>query len=363
LALAWRVDEVRGSKGVRGWVWAGLAASWFAGAGGPVRPPAPAPERPVAPPRLAVEPAGRIDLGELGPLEHAEQPYRIRNVSGAAIALRVLDLSPGVRVSGAALEGPIAPGAAAALVLRVDPSGWVGPQNRNVRLGTDDPRQGDYYLPVRMRVRPDLSVDATRLSFGDMPAEARPEVAFRFARETGEPLRLRVTGPLPDYLECQVEASGPVCRLLCRFHPERVPPGMRLGLERVPVETNAPLQPHVDLVLDWRLHYPVEAVPSRLVFQEASPDTRELRLQARGGTAFRILAADLEGAGFRLEEVPRAEAPEQRLRVRRVAEQAARATLVLRFSGMEEALRVPLAYLPSQVPEGEGNGTPSVPHP
>ena len=315
------------------------------------------------PPRLAVEPAGRVDLGELGPLEHAEQRYRFRNLSARPIALRVHDLSPGVSVSGAALEGPIAPGAAGELVLHVDPAGWVGVQKRNVRLGTDDPHQGDYYLPVRMFVRPDLSVDGVRRSFGEVPVGACPEVVFRFARETREPLSLRVPGPLPDYLECHVRPGGPVRQLVCRFHPERVPPGMRMGLESLAVETNAPLQPRFDLYLEWRLRHPVEAEPSRLVVQAEVPEVLELRLRAQDGAPFRILRAELEGAGFRLEEVPRAEAPEQVLKVRRVAAEPARAMLVLHFPGIPEPLRVPLAYLPAQAPGEEGAIVEPDPHP
>jgi hypothetical protein len=309
---------------------------------------------PAAPPRLEIEPAGRIDLGELGPLEPAEQRYRFRNLSAGPIALRVYDLSPGVSVAGPALDRPIPGGATAALVLRVDPSDWVGAQKRNVRLGTDDPRQGDYYLPVSRTVRPDLTVDRLRGSFGDVAAGSRPQVEFRFARETLKPLWLRVANPLPEYLDCEVLPEGPNCRLVCRFRPDQVEPGMRLGLERIRVESNAPLQPRFDLYLDWRLHHPVEAAPSRLVFADPRPDALQLKVRARDGTPFRILAAELEGDGFRLGGLPAAAAAEQVLSVRRVAPEPARAVLVLRFSGVAEPLKVPVAYLPSQVPDRGG---------
>ncbi|MGA2083340.1 MAG: hypothetical protein ABSH53_22430 [Holophaga sp.] len=186
--------------------------------GAPPRTAAPAP-RPFAPARLKIEPPGRVDLGETGPLEPKTQAYVFTNTSAAAIALRILDRSPGVTVAGPALERPIPPSASAGLVLRVDPAGWVGPQSRNVRLGTDDPGQGDYYLPVRLRVRPDLTVDGVRRRFGDVGVQESPQAVFTFRRETGQPLALRVMSDLPPYLECEVRPQGACARLACTFSP------------------------------------------------------------------------------------------------------------------------------------------------
>jgi hypothetical protein len=305
-----------------------------------------------APPRLEIEPRGRVDLGELGPREIRIQGYRLRNTSDAPISLRVLDLAPGVTVAGPALEQPIPAAAARGLELRVDPQGWAGPQARNVRLGTDDPGQGDYYLPIRMRVRPDLTVDGTRRSFGDVAAFESPAVLFSFVRETGEPLALRLVTGLPDYLECELQVLGPRAQLGFTLRPARIPPGMRLGLDRVRVESNAPLQPRFDLYLEWRVHHAIEANPPRLLFPDPGPDTLVLELRSRSGVPFRILGAALEGDGFQLGPLP-APAPVQRLRVRRGAT-AARAMLVLRVAGQAEPLRVPVAYLPAAVSGDEG---------
>jgi len=84
-----------------------------------------------------------------------------------------------------------------------------------------------------------------------------------------------------------------------------------------------------------------------VVFQDRVPDTLEIRLASRAGTPFRILRADLDGGGFQLGPVPEGEAPEQVLRIRRTASAPARAVLVLRCSGLEETLEVPVVYVPS----------------
>jgi hypothetical protein len=331
-------------------IWGCLA---WSGAVPAAPPPAPAAVRPdpPAPPRLAIEPAGRVDLGELGPLEVKTRAYRFTNTSAAPIRLRVLDRSPGVTVSGPGLGRPIPPGGRAQVVLRVDPAGWTGPQLRNVRLGTDDPRQGNYYLPVRFRVRPDLAVDGPRRSLGDVGAQESPQAVFTFRRETGAPLALRVAEPLPAYLEGEVRAQGALATLAVTFRAARVPPGMALGLERIRVATNVPGQPALDLYLDWRLHHAVEPEPARVVFQDPVPDTRELKLRSWSGEPFRVLSADLEGEGFALGPVPDGAAPEHLLGIRRTAPGPARAVLVLRCTGMAEALRVPLAFLPAAAPD------------
>lgn len=312
----------------------------------------PAPQ--AAPPRLRIEPPGRVDLGSLGPLERKEQTYLLRNTSADPLALRILDLSPGVTVAGPALAAPIPGGGAAALTLRLDPEGWQGFQTRNVRLGTDDPGQGDYYLPVKAVIRPDLTVDEARKGFGDVAVHESPRRDFLFTRESGAALALRLTTALPPYLEAESEPAGNRVRLGFTLRPGLVPPGVRLGVERLHVETNAPLQPAFDLYLGWSLHQPIEADPVRVVFQDPGQEAAPLRLTAMDGRPFRILAAEVEGPGFDVGPLPPGEAASQILELRRTAAAPARAMLVLTFQGREHRLRVPLAYLPrSSAPGSE----------
>lgn len=302
-------------------------------------------QEPKDPPRLRIDPPGRIDLGSLGPRERRRQDYRLRNLSGAPIALRILDLPPDLRVAGPALAAPIPPGAEAGLELTLDAAGSAGYLARAARLGTDDPRQGDYYLPVEAEVRPDLTVDGARRDFGDPLPHESPRVVFRFVRETGEPVLLRLEGSLPPYLEADLRPSGAQAELGFTFRPARVEPGIRLGLERVRVASNAPRQPAFDLYLTWRLHHPVEADPPRLVFQRGGPAQRDLRLTATQGVPFRLRGVAVEGGAFTAEPGEERRDREQTVRVRRTSAATARAMLVLHFEGQPEPLRVPLVYL------------------
>lgn len=299
-----------------------------------------------APPRLEVRPAGRVQLGSVGPREVKTITYAITNTSAGPIALRLGDLSPGVTVRGPALQGTFAPGQSLELTLTVDPSDFVGPQARNVRLLTDDPLQGEYRLPVGMDVRPDLTVDAQKKTFGIVAPHESPQAVFTFTRETGEPTVIRLADALPPYLEAEVVPGTPASRLLVTLRPARVPPGAALGLETLRVETSAPRQPSFTLYLDWKLHHPIEALPARVVFLDPALQAQELRLKARDGKAFLIEGADVEGGGFQVGPVPGAGAPEQVLAIRRTAAVLTRSLLVLRFKGEEQPLRVPLSYLP-----------------
>jgi hypothetical protein len=311
-------------------------------------PSVPAPQTaspgPMDPPRLKIEPSGKLNLGSLGPRERRLQRYRFTNMSGAPIALRVFDLSPGVTVEGAALAGPIAAHATAELVLGMDPEGWVGHQSRNVRLGTDDPRQGTYYLPFEMEVRPDLSVDRERVDFGDVAVPGSPQMVFTFTRETGEPVVLRMDQTLPPYLEMEKRESRHSVELAFTLRTERVPPGVRLGFERISVETAAPLQPHFDLYLAWKLHHAVDASPSRLVFLDWGRPSLTLSLRSHSGKPFRVLKAEVEGEGFRVGPLGEG----QEVTLHRTALVAARAMLVLWFQGEDVPLKVPLSFLPTK---------------
>ena len=309
-------------------------------------PPSKSLEAQVDPPRLRVEPGGKLDLGDRGPREITFQRYLFTNISAAPITLRLLDLSPGVTVDGPGLRHAIPAGAVAELTLRLDPTGWVGPQSRNVRLGSDDPGQGQYYLPLVLRVRPDLTVDGERRDLGDVAVPESPQALFHFTRETGEPVALRVTQPLPPYLELELQERRNLATLAVVLRTTLVPPGVRLGFERIPVASSAPLQPQFDLYVSWKLHHPIEADPSRVVFLDRVQETLAVTLRAQSGLPFRIRSARVEGAGFEIGSYADAPVPTQRLWVRRTAERQAKAMLVIGFQDEDGLLKVPLAFLP-----------------
>lgn len=342
---------------------------------GPSGPGVPlaAPQRKVAAARLAIEPAGRVNLGSVGPTEVRQQRYLFKNTSGAPISLRVLDLSPGVTVEGPALQGPIAPQGSAQLTLRVDPSEFVGWQPRNVKLGTDDPGQGEYFLPVGMTVRPDLTVDATKKTFGDVAAHETPQVAFQFRRETGQATKLWVSSPLPPYLQADLdplpaqapgagsmpaEERGSRGALRLTLRPANIEPGMMAGLESITVESSAPQQPKFQLYLDWKLKLPVLLSTPRLVFLSPGEWTRNLVLEGRDGKAVQLESARLEGSGFELSKPAAAPSPRLELTLRRTATAAAKAVLLLQLKGEPAPIRVPVSYLPP----ADGRPLPSKPN-
>lgn len=315
------------------------------------------PARKVAPPRLAVSPAGRVDFGSVGPTEVRSQLYTLRNTSAAPIQVRVLDLSPGVTADGPALRGPIMPGGSAPLTLRVDPTDFTGRQARNVKLGTDDPAQGEYFLPVAMTVRPDLTVEHLKRSMGEVAPHESGKAEYVFTRETGTATKLWVEGAMPPYLDLEIEPPaapppgsppGPakgVVRLILR--PSRLEPGMLAGLETLAVETSAPHQPRFHLYLDWRLRLPVLLSVSRVVFLDGQPLERSLGLTGRDGKAVALESVRLEGEGFQLEPLPAGPAPRLDLGLRRTAAVAAKAMLVIKLKDEPDPIRVPVSYLPT----------------
>lgn len=326
--------------------------------GAPLAPP----KRKVAPPRLSIDPPGRVNLGSVGPNELRQQAYVLKNGSDAPIALRILDLSPGVTVEGPALKGPIAPKGSAQLTLRVDPSEFVGWQPRNVKLGTDDPGQGEYFLPIGMTVRPDLTLDSPKKSFGEVALHETPQVAFKFRRETGQATKLWISSALPAYLDAEIdplpampqdpaappEKRGSAGTVRLTLRPSKVEPGMRAGFESITVESSAPHQPKFQLYLDWKLKLPVSLSAPRLVFLQPGEWSRNLTLDSRDGKPIRLLSVSIEGAGFEVVKRPSAAAPRLDVTVRRNAKETAKAMLLLHLEGEPAPIRVPVSYLPPE---------------
>lgn len=307
----------------------------------PPHPAPPAPEHKVAPPRVSIAPAGRVDLGSLGPKEVKRVSYTFTNTSEAPISFRVLDTSPGVVAQGPLLTAPIPPKGQATLDVQVDPTDWVGHQKRNIRLGTDDPTQGFYLLPMAYFARPDLTVDAEKKGWGTVAPHESPALVFTFKRETELPIQLKVEGKLPPHLEVELEPGKGQTELRLVLHPEKLEPGVRVGLEMVKVSTNAPHQPSFTLYADWRVKWPVDANPQRLVFLDAKETRRTLKLESTQATPIRILSAHIEGQGFKL-----AERGKDSLTLLRTGKSPAKALLWIEVEGNGSPLKVPLAYLP-----------------
>jgi hypothetical protein len=287
----------------------------------------------------------------------------LKNTSAAPISLRVLDLSPGVTVEGPALQGPIAPKGSARLTLRVDPTEFVGWQTRNVKLGTDDSSQGSYFLPVGMSVRPDLTVDNLKKSFGEVGTHESPQIGFLFRRETGQATKLWISSPLPPYLDAQIEqvsgqpaaapaSAGTQVAVRLTLRPSLMEPGMMAGLESITVESSSPQQPKFQLYLDWKLKLPVVLDSPRIVFLSPTEWTRKLTLKSRDGKPIRLAESRLEGEGFTLAGAPSDAAMQLEVSIERKATSAAKAVLHLRLQDEPAPIRVPISYLPP------GAGTP-----
>lgn len=311
------------------------------------QPPVPQPQaRPVPPARIELTTPFPVHLGSVGPREVREAVYGIKSTHDRPFRLRVLDLSLGLSLDEGQLAEPLKPGEVRLVTVKVDPSGLLGVIKGAVRLGTDDPGQPNYILRYDMAVRPEVTVDGARKSLGEVAPHESPEIAFRFRREGGEPLKVVLESSLPPHLEAEVVPApgGDAADLRLALRPRRLKPGVTAGLEVLKVATNGPKQPRFTLYLDWRISLPVIPVPVRLVFGDLRTTLLGLELKARDGRPFRILKAEIEGRGFSLLDAPGPEADRHVLRVRRTGK-AAEAMLVLTCSNLDDPLRVPLRFL------------------
>ena len=283
-------------------------------------------------------------LGSVGPREVREAVFGIKSLHDRPFRFRILDLSLGVSLGPAQLAEPLQPGEVRMVRLKVATEGMEGPVKGAVRLGTDDPAQPNYILRYDVDVRPEVSLDGLRKSFGEVARHEHPEARYRFTREGGEPLKLVLASAVPAYLDTELLHEGATAELRVRLRPERLEPGMAAGLEVLKVATNGPRQPLFTLYLDWRVVTAVLPSPSRLVFGDRKTTRLELDLTARDGKPFRILLATIEGKGFRLLDAPGPEAVRHQLRIQRTGT-TAEAMLILQCSSMDEPLRVPLRFL------------------
>jgi hypothetical protein len=325
----------------------------------PTPNPAPVKPDPIPPARIELTTPFPVHLGSVGPREIREAVYGIKSLHDRPFHLRVLDLSLGLSLDEAQLAAPLQPGEVRMVKVRVDPAGLVGPVKGAVRLGTDDPGQPNYILRYDMMVRPEVTVDAERRSFGDVAPHEGPELRFRFRREGGDPLKLALASEIPAYLDAELVPGEEGSDLRVTLRPRRLKPGVTAGLEVLKVATNAPRQPLFTLYLDWRIALPVVPEPSRVVFTEPKTTLLALELRARDGKPFRILRTEIRGRGFQVLDAPGPEAARQVLRIRRTGT-APEALLRVHCSNLEEPLEVPLRYLDPKARPAE-RGLPPAP--
>jgi len=307
--------------------------------------------------RFKVHPDTTQHLGSIGPREVRELTYRLENVGDRPLRFRLEGQSESFKLVGGELDTPLPPQTSRALTFRLDPTGSVGYQRRHAKLVPDAPDQPTFLFRVDMTVRPDLTVDASTKSFGRVAPHERPELTFTFRRETEEPLVLTFTETPPKHVETELlPVSRGQVELRVVLHPERLDPGVHLGLETLRLQSNAPLQPSFTLYVDWKLGLPVRPEPSRIVFLREVPKPMTLRLVAEDGKPFRIRKARIEGNGFALEPLPKP-GPVQRLTIHRAGRGPAEALLVLEGDSFGE-LKVPLAHRPPEKAPSGGNTLP-----
>jgi hypothetical protein len=313
--------------------------------------PAPKPQtvaKPDLPPdfkdsfRFVVRPWGWTHLGSLGPREKATHTWELENVSGQPIVFKVADLSPGVVMVGDPFKEPIPALGKRAFTLQVDTTDWEGFQQRGIRLVSDDPKQPVYKVLFDMTVRPDLTVDEVQKKLGGVAPYESPQAVFRFKRETGDPLEIKLASQLPAYVETELVPMGSAAELRLTLRASKVPAGQLAGLDMVKVATNAPKQAAFDLYLDWSIALPVQPAPSRLVFDD--PKVRDLELRLTGRKAFKILSADLQAEGFSLSALPAKAAETQTLALHRTRDDAKGGFLILTLSGVEDPLKIPVIW-------------------
>ncbi len=307
-------------------------------------PPVPKGSDPVPPARIELTTPFPVHLGSVGPREVREAVFGLRSTHDRPFHFRLLDLSLGLALDEAQFQSALQPGEVRLLRVTVDPRGMVGFVKGAVRLGTDDPAQPVYILRYDMTVRPEITVDTQRQSFGEVAPHESPEVAFRFQREGGDPLKVVLASPLTPYLQAELAEQGATAVLRLRLRPAEVKPGVQAGLEQIRVATNGPAQPFFDLYVDWRLMGAVLPNPPRLVFGEPRVTLQALELTARDGQPFRLESIQVEGQGFEVLDRPTEPAPRHVLRIRCKGTQPG-ALLLLRCSSQEAPLRVPLRYL------------------
>lgn len=323
--------------------------------------PAPAAKPAVVPPaRIELTTPFPVHLGSVGPREIQEAVFGIKSTHDRPFRFRVLDLSLGLRLDEAQLAAPLQPGETRMVRVQVDPAGLEGFIKGAVRLGTDDPTQPNYILRYDMAVRPEVTVDAARKSLGEVAPHESPELAFRFRREGGDPLKLVLASEPPSYLDAELVPGGDAAELRVTLRPVRLKPGVSAGLEVLKVATNAPKQPLFTLYLDWRVVLPVISEPSRVVFTDPKTTLAALELTSRDGKPFRILKTELEGRGFQVLDAPGMEATRQVLRIRRTGKNA-EALLVVHCSNLEQPLKVPLRFLDPKVRPAKGAVPPPPP--
>lgn len=303
---------------------------------------APAPQ-PRKPPRFKVTPDTPQHFGSVGPTEKRSLSYVLTNQADVPMGFRISNNSPGTTMDDAALKTPLAPGESRTLTMHVDPTGFAGYQRRAVRLEptlADEPYT--FAFRVDMTIRPDLAVDAEKKTLGGVALHESPEAVFTFKRETGEPVELRLESDPSPYLDAEIEPQGPKAELRLTLRPGKLKKGQSSGLEILKVHTNAPLQPHFTLYLDWRLKLPVDLVPSRLVFDRK--DDRFQSLELKSDKPFAVEAVDFDAQLLTLSGQTRGEGTTHRLTFYRRKDKAPDSTLRLRIKGVEETIEVPVLF-------------------
>lgn len=127
-----------------------------------------------------------VDFGVIADITPVEHRFTFRNDGVAPLIIDRVTGSCGCTVPELEKK-TYAPGESGVVLVKYDPKGRHGPQNQTVTVVSNDPKNPQLRLAVKVNVEPIVTIEPTNLGFGIVPKDAGSEMV------------VKVTGSDPDF--------------------------------------------------------------------------------------------------------------------------------------------------------------------
>ncbi len=246
-----------------------------------------------AAPRAVIVGEAHRKAGEIEPSEILSYEFVLRNDGDETLAIQ--DMQPTCYCTTAKTSTwDIPAGGSAKILVRIDPSDFVGAINKGVEIVTNDPGNPTLLVDVDIVVRPGIAVVPPELEFGRVGAEgsdAPQEFRVKVPRERD----LEITGVTTDvaFLKAEHEPLELEDRFGATVYVDVLsgaPPGAFTG--HVILHTTDAARPTIEVPVRGRGPGGLNAAPERVVFAMASAGSEVGAFEVSGGRVEEVKSSD-----------------------------------------------------------------------
>ena len=243
------------------------------------------------------------DFGKIGTTDKAVYRFKVTNTGKANLNISRLNPSCGC-TSTVIGQWTLLPGQSTAIEATFNPAGYRGMVHKSIQVVSDDPVNPTANLTFEAEVVRAIIPSTESIFFGDVMRNVPRKMTVKFSTVDLKPLKLlSATAPGAPWITATTRMDGNDPAVDITLDGAKIPAGTSTGANAVTVKTDNPVEPVVNLTIQWDLRAVLVATPVRVAWVEPAGKEQRMKVSVKhaDGKPYKILSAKLTNPLFKVE--------------------------------------------------------------